>query len=160
MPIIRNQTRMICTSRNRKVEISIYSVSNSDRLLRDHKAWGDGDLVDVLSAYDFDSRLDSSMTEFCGNSPVKKGESEPDPYETPYWSNSTNKWWVYQLNVPQGWMSSGLCLSLHSLYQVQAMCSSCKESFERSMRSRTRPGAHLPVSTWRSSVMEKSVRNS
>ena len=41
----------------RKVENSFYFVSNSDRLLRDHKAWGDGDLVDVLSACDLDSRL-------------------------------------------------------------------------------------------------------
>ena len=35
----------------------IYYVSNSDRLLRDHKARGNGDLVDVLGACDLDSRL-------------------------------------------------------------------------------------------------------
>ena len=46
----------------RKVEISIYYASNSDRLIGDLKAWGDGNFVDVLGAYDFDSRLVNSTS--------------------------------------------------------------------------------------------------
>jgi hypothetical protein len=76
MPIVDIRNQMIY----RNVENSIYSASNSDRLLRDHKAWGDGNLVDVLGAYDFDSRLNSSLMELSGNLPPKK----PDPYTINY----------------------------------------------------------------------------
>lgn len=55
----------------RKVEISIYYASNSDRLIGDLKAWGDGNFVDVLGAYDFDSRLvSSSVMELNENLPL------------------------------------------------------------------------------------------
>jgi hypothetical protein len=49
-------------------------------LLGDHKAWSDGNLVGVLGAYVFDSRLNSSLIELSENLPMKL----PDPYETDY----------------------------------------------------------------------------
>jgi hypothetical protein len=49
-------------------------------LLGDHKAVSDGNLVDVLNAYDFVNQLNSSHDKLGENLPLKL----PGPYETSY----------------------------------------------------------------------------
>ena len=93
----------------RKIENAIYCATNTDRLHGDHKAWSDGNLVDELGAYVFDSRLNSRLIEpeLGENLPLKL----PNPYETNYRLDDSTKQTRERAHSPQSRMSADLCLS-------------------------------------------------
>ena len=117
--------------KKKKVERNaVYFFSNTDRLLGDHMAWSDGNSVDELCAYFFDSRLHSSLME------VRRKLAAHTPSSIVYslliQLNKQTRRRRTRAHLPHHWVSDGLCLSLRRDFfcQPQAKCSSCGKSFE------------------------------